>query len=149
MKRLLIAAVVCLCAVGFAVADEPAPAKECKSKTADQLLAEWRVELEKTGSRNAGGLPQCPAISNSCTGGAVTCSSGVDPCGISGTPSYSDTGLQKCEESNGNRISCPVGQTVHLKAASCAQCPCCTATPACACPGSGLGCGEVSSLLCL
>ena len=124
---------------------QPAPAtgdaqtSTCESKTAAEIVEEWKVQVQPMA------IPDCPAERDTCAGNTTVCG-GNNPCRTSFPGSPVDTGVNKCRRSNGQLLNCvPGGQTVHVTTTQCTQCPCCFTQPACFCPND---CAEVISLSC-
>jgi hypothetical protein len=153
-KLVLLLAVGVALAIGMAAQDSvpptppkdtsapPKPADEsCAYRSAEEIVKEWQSNPRQSVDQP----PQCPAEPQNCSS-TNTCA-GSNPCGISGGFTSTDTGLDKCRLSDGSLVNCsPQHQTVHVRTAPCAQCPCCTAQPfPCLCPQQ---CAQITQLVC-
>ena len=149
---LLLALCAVTAAIGIAASD-PAPpnppksdgtaksdGQSCDYKSAEDIVKEWRNAPQQSVS----GPPPCPADPQNCSS-TNTCA-GNNTCGIAGGFTSTDTGLDKCKESDGTVVNCqPQHQTVHVRTAPCALCPCCNDPIPCACPNT---CTQIIQLVC-
>jgi hypothetical protein len=149
---LLLALGALIAAIGIA-ADGPAPPtptsdatpkpdkESCSYRTAEEIVEAWR----STPRARVDEPPPCPAEPQNCSS-TNTCA-GSNSCGISGSFTSQDTGLEKCRLSDGSLVNCaPHNQTVHVRTAPCSQCPCCSAQPfPCLCP---IQCPQIIQLVC-
>lgn len=143
MRRASIATLVValLCCGVVALAESPDSsnvAKQSDPKTVtcgdkvidvEKALDDYVEGLEA----DAVGVPPCPAI-QTCQTGTFECG-GNNSCGAN--LQVRDLGWKACDT-----LTCGPHQTVHILWGVCGYCPCCSTTPACLCPGPGIGCGE-------
>ncbi len=147
MKRALVIVATLLFAVTFVAAGETADAETdkqtCKSRSAKEVLAAWKLTLP---AETAGATPPCPPTSESCSTSTRRCG-GTNACGVNAAgASTSDTGINACKSPDGTKLDCAPGETIHITTVPCAQCPCCSGPPpVCVCPQN---CGEVVLLSC-
>jgi hypothetical protein len=149
MKKLVFLFILALVCTGTALSGEVTGETSdleqatCTSRTADELVAEWRESLLTEVREKP--YPSCPEVRDTCRTGSTQCE-GQNSCGVSSGPAtLADTGLDVCQQADGTLFQCK-GKTIHVKSLACEQCPCCYGPPPnCLCPWE---CGEVSTLTC-